>query len=218
MKLLTSNFNTFYSPQNKGLLTITPKDTLILDTETHKNNRIQKTVQIDKEKNKILLFNVYGPPSSQKKHKVQFLTDLDKFIQDTGEQHPLADVVVTGDFNIQRDKNNYISRKLTDIMDKHSLIDAYRFKNPDKKANPGFTRFPYKGQNGTPTRLDMIFINKKHTNIHLKLSTGNSDHKMIYLETNKAINAIRKESKKSFAGALFDSPTHLSNLNNLINT
>ena len=67
MKLLTSNFNTFYSPQNKGLLTITPKDTLILDMETHKNNRIQKTVQIDKEKNKILLFNVYGPPSSQKK-------------------------------------------------------------------------------------------------------------------------------------------------------
>ena len=54
VKLLTSNFNTFYSPQNKGLLTITPKDTLILDTETHKNNRIKKNVQIDKEKNKIL--------------------------------------------------------------------------------------------------------------------------------------------------------------------
>ena len=80
VKLLTSNFNTFYSPQNKGLLTITPKDTLILDMETHKNNRIQKTVQIDKEKKKILLFNAYGPPSSQKKHKVQFLTYLDNFI------------------------------------------------------------------------------------------------------------------------------------------
>ena len=62
----------------------------------------------------------------------------------------------------------------------------------------------------------MIFINKKHTNIHLKLTTGSSDHKMISLETNK--ETIRKELTKSFAGALFDSPTHLSNLNNLINT
>ena len=142
--------------------------------------------------------NVYGPPSSQNEQKLQFLTDLDNFIQDTEEQHTLADFIVTGDFNIQRDKNNYISRKLTDIMDKYSLIDAYRFKNRDKKTTPGFTRFPYKGQNGTPTRLDMIFINKKHTNIHLKLSSGSSDHKMIYLETNKKINIIRKELTNSF--------------------
>ena len=90
------------------------------------------------------------PHLAEKKHKVQFLTDLDKFIQDTEEQHPLADVVVTGDFNIQRDKNNYISRKLTDIMDKYSLIDAYRFKNPDKKLPQALQDSHNKGKMAHP--------------------------------------------------------------------
>ena len=127
----------------------------------------------------------------------------------------MTDCIVTGDFNIAIDKKNAISRKLTDIMDKYALQDIYRLKHPSKKEFPGFTRYPYKGQNGQPTRIDIIFINKKYTNVHFQLSTGSSDHKMITINTRKPKIQIEKIKIRKFATAMLDSPAHLNKLNEI---
>ena len=71
-KLLASSFNAYYSPNNKGLLILTPKDSTVLEYEAHKNNRIQKIIQIDKNNNKTIVFNVYGPPTKKRKKNIIF--------------------------------------------------------------------------------------------------------------------------------------------------
>ena len=100
LKLISKNFTTHYSCPNKGLLILSPKTNITIDYEVHPNNRIQKPIQIDNNKNKAIIINVYGPPTSKIKEKNIFLNELDEFLQDAIEKCPLTDIVVTGDFNI----------------------------------------------------------------------------------------------------------------------
>ena len=219
LRILKTNFNIYYSPPNKGLSILVPKNFQVVDYNVHPNHRIQRLVQISNDHHKSILFNIYGPPTKKLRDKIVFLNELDDYILESVEKYPLTDVILAGDFNIAPDKNDSISKKLKNIMNKYSLIDCYRNKHPSIKEFPGYTRYPYKNQIGQPTRIDLIFINEKYTNTKIQLTLANSDHKMIYMHTKEPKKEGKPRNKtniKSFSGMLFDSSTHSQNLSQLI--
>ena len=206
--ILSSNFE-------DGLIILVPQSYTIIEHEIHKSKRIQAIVYVNDNK-KYILLNNYGPPCSDSAKKFCHLHNIDSYLQELNERHPLSDIFIVGDLNIRIDTNKKLRIRMQAILNKYQLHDIYRTKHPNKETHPGFTRFPYKNQKGTPGRIDYCFASKTYTNFKISLAAADSDHRIMHIQTYKQKSQTKKKNLPNFAEVLLEIENHKENLAQII--
>ena len=128
------------------------------------NGRIQVLVYTDQQKYTHSLLNVYGVSGNTPQHRLQeweFLNTILEVGTTLSTKYPQADLTVCGDFNIKvYDPSDLGSERVAEIVILLNLTDLFDYNGV---TDP--TRYPYPGQNHSPSRIDFIFSSHSTNNV-----------------------------------------------------
>ncbi len=162
----------------------------IIDKYSDNEGRFCSFTAIKNEQTFIYL-NIYAPNDHYK--SMSFFIALEAWLTEAKNKHPLANLVISGDFNFifdptkdaigrqHKNQEQKLAGHIQRLMTRSQLIDAYR-----QKHNWGGFTWGRNNPNYMRSRLDHILIsdNIKHDLIQAYTTKGpnESDHSLVYIE------------------------------------